>query len=76
KKQRMRYRLTINFCIVEWHIPDKKQILSFQQSTAPNTAQATPPTVARPGHPLPPSVKKENLNLSETILFDNTTVKY
>ena len=26
--------------------------------------------------PLPPSVKKENLNLSETILFDNTTVKY
>ena len=48
----MRYRLTINFCIVEWHIPDKKQILSFQQSTAPNTAQATPPSVARPGHPL------------------------
>ena len=38
----MRYRLTINFCIVEWHILDKKQILSFQQSTAPNTAQATP----------------------------------
>ena len=26
--------------------------------------------------PLPPSVKKENLNLRETILFDNTTVKY